>query len=911
MAVKDAYGDGGAGGGQQRAQTVLKKVVMKLLDEIYNGEEPELQWVRVDGLERSLASKWGMLGLTTMLQHRPCVKVGEAIKFQGEWKISSRSGLGSLCSGLLQTGASSEELVRLVGRVVERVEVNWKAVLTLLTISTELLPQSDTDWHTLISGMVRTGLEESDQEAFISGLLLARQSALSATPSFPSYSSWFHTSFGDEQTSLAAPKRSHQFLVSQLTSLVPFEPAYTMKVHITRPPAMPRQMKEFLEEYKSLARTQLATLGELASDIADISNNSVSEETFSQVMKYVDEYSKTGKIPPALVEASMFRKPFFSSQLLPALLLVKVDGGKEAARGQMVELLNKKGKVPGPLYNSFISGELRRTAVPEVKLPDEECTEDHMTSCLGVLSHLTEPEDIKLMLGQVSYILRTLLKSSPGGEDKLTLSCVLSAGQDKLAAGLHHKILQAFLTGGSWRKHVLPLITSSITMLRQTVHWVLTSHTFHQEMVELLLYLNEIERSKIEVKEGVVLWVADMLGTMYHSVNNYEQLDVMEKILKSLLSDGSDPRMMAKFKHLENRRQCFAGEDLPHSYDEYSVEDVKTVLEMEANMSDKVDILGQIQRLSLLQACAEQCGLSQYDLASCLLSTLLSVWDYCGIFPPSTLIMIQAVSKVVQVKVWLQLWRQEMISMTERMITIFELVPGMVLESAEDVTPLVSCRSPSVFGLCLPLCRLVWASRENIQLCPVVRASLAYWAGRGCVSSPPGGEMQPFYSWRGSSRDDASSVRVGLILLAEDYLRGVEDISKKDNPVVKKLATIVETVGQDHVESVLSHSPKLWFPNVISNMLSSSISLLMIILCTATPAVLSPSLPFCVHTLLPNLSELMDSMEIQAWDLGQATTGLVRKLQEFNVDLIKKELGTLEIQLHQDLEELLNKYMQH
>eukprot|EP00090_Calanus_glacialis_P035342 TRINITY_DN60358_c0_g1_i1.p1 TRINITY_DN60358_c0_g1~~TRINITY_DN60358_c0_g1_i1.p1 ORF type:complete len:379 (-),score=126.68 TRINITY_DN60358_c0_g1_i1:31-1113(-) len=359
---------------------------------------------------------------------------------------------------------------------------------------------------------------------------------------------------------------------------------------------------------------------------------------------------------------------------------------------------------------------------------------------------------------------------------------------------------------------------------------------------------------------------------------------------------------------------CHAGEDLPHSYSQFSLEDVKNMLEMEASMSDRVDRLGQVQMLSMLQACAEQCGLSQYDLAKCLLTTLLSVWEHCGIFPTSTIIMIQAVSKVVQIKVWLQLWRKEMITMTERMITIFELVPGMVLESTEDVTPLVNCRSPSVFGLCLALSRLVWASRENIQQCPVVRVSLAYWACRGCVTSTPGGavgEMQPFYSWRSSSLDDASSVRVGLILLAEDYLRGVEDVSKKDNPIVKKLVTIVETVGQEHVEYVLSPSPTFWFPNVISSLLSSSISLLMIILCTTTPAVLNPSLTFCVQTLLPSLSKLMNGAEIQDWDLGQATMGMVRKLQKYSVELIKKEVGKLEIQLHKDLEELLNKYMQY
>ena len=138
-----------------------------------------------------------MLGLTTMLQHRPIVKLGEAIKYQGEREITVISGLGSFCSGLLQTQASCLELVKLCGRVVGRVEVNWKAVLTLMTISTELSPQSDLTWHSLISGMARTVLEESDQEAFLSGLLLARPAKLSATPCFPSYSSLFYTNLSD------------------------------------------------------------------------------------------------------------------------------------------------------------------------------------------------------------------------------------------------------------------------------------------------------------------------------------------------------------------------------------------------------------------------------------------------------------------------------------------------------------------------------------------------------------------------------------------------------------------------------------------------------------------------------------------------------------------------------------------
>ena len=95
---------------------MLKKVVMKLLDEIHNGEEPKLQWVRVVG----------SAGADHHAAYRPCKKGREGGGHQalGEWEISSRCGLGSLCSGLLQIGASSEEMVRLVGRMVERVDVS-------------------------------------------------------------------------------------------------------------------------------------------------------------------------------------------------------------------------------------------------------------------------------------------------------------------------------------------------------------------------------------------------------------------------------------------------------------------------------------------------------------------------------------------------------------------------------------------------------------------------------------------------------------------------------------------------------------------------------------------------------------------------------------------------------------------
>ena len=42
--------------------------------------------VRSGNIEHTVHA-W-MQGLTTMLQHRPIVKLGEAIKCQGEWEIT-------------------------------------------------------------------------------------------------------------------------------------------------------------------------------------------------------------------------------------------------------------------------------------------------------------------------------------------------------------------------------------------------------------------------------------------------------------------------------------------------------------------------------------------------------------------------------------------------------------------------------------------------------------------------------------------------------------------------------------------------------------------------------------------------------------------------------------------------------
>ena len=111
------------------------------------------------------------------------------------------------------------------------------------------------------------------------------------------------------------------------------------------------------------------------------------------------------------------------------------------------------------------------------------------------------------------------------------------------------------------------------------------------------------------------------------------------------------------------------------------------------------------------------------------------------------------------------------------------------------------------------------------------------------------------------------------------------------------------------MESVLSTHPNHWFPNsVISTLLSSSISLVLLKLSISESALLSTSPQFCVLTLLPLLSELLNSMEVQDWDLGMVTMGVITKLQEWQINIVKVQMEKLEVQLHPDLEALLQQY---
>ena len=98
----------------------------------------------------------------------------------------------------------------------------------------------------LVRELVTGGMEDEDTYLLSSALVIARQTSLEGPHISPSYQSWlqvltvllifrlyfsYQATFGDSRTSVIAGKKQLLFLLKTLTSFVPYDPVFALKVN--------------------------------------------------------------------------------------------------------------------------------------------------------------------------------------------------------------------------------------------------------------------------------------------------------------------------------------------------------------------------------------------------------------------------------------------------------------------------------------------------------------------------------------------------------------------------------------------------------------------------------------------------------------------------------------------------------
>ncbi|XP_054935102.1 Fanconi anemia group A protein isoform X8 [Physeter macrocephalus] len=401
--------------------------------------------------------------LTQILTHKPVLKVSDAVQMQREWSFARTPPLLSGLYRRLFVILSPEELMDHLQEVLETQEVNWQHVLSCVSTLVICLPDAQQLINGWVSRLLAHAFESCDLDSMVLAFLVARQAALEGPAAFPSYAAWFQAAFGSTRGFHGCSKKALVFLFKFLSDLVPFEAPRYLQVHVLHPPLVPSKYRALLTDYVALARTRLADLKVSIENMglyADLSSaGDVTEphrQTSQDVEKAIMVFEHTGKIPAAVLEASIFRRSYYLSHFLPALLTPRVVSTRSRERGAgsaesglpvgvspkscvpsqlprvpdsraaLIESLRRADKIPPSLYSIYRQacstvGEKKPEDAASRREVEPSCAEEPLGLLTAALRELrasvTDPTQHDALLAQMAVISEQLRSALGLGED--------------------------------------------------------------------------------------------------------------------------------------------------------------------------------------------------------------------------------------------------------------------------------------------------------------------------------------------------------------------------------------------------------------------------------------------------------------------------------------------------------------
>ncbi|XP_075045171.1 Fanconi anemia group A protein isoform X2 [Mixophyes fleayi] len=299
--------------------------------------------------------------LTQTLTYKPKLKASDAIQLQGSWSFVKTCPLLTDLYRKLFVLLSPEKLTSHIQRVLDTQEVNWHHVLTCVSCLVICQSEAQQLVKDLLSRLLTQAFESYELEYLITAFLIARQASLEGPAAFVPYTEWFKCTFGAASSYQGSTKKSLVFLLKFLSDLVPYESPQYLKVHILHPPFVPAKFRPLLMEYISLAKTRLTDMKVSIEDMGlyeDLSAGSDKEQTQSRaqqdVEKAVQIFENTGKIPASVMEASIFRRPYFTSRFLPALLAPRVLPEVPDSHMLLIDSLKRADKIPTAMLVTYL-----------------------------------------------------------------------------------------------------------------------------------------------------------------------------------------------------------------------------------------------------------------------------------------------------------------------------------------------------------------------------------------------------------------------------------------------------------------------------------------------------------------------------------------------------------------------------
>uniref|UniRef100_A0A8C0JZF6 FA complementation group A n=1 Tax=Canis lupus dingo TaxID=286419 RepID=A0A8C0JZF6_CANLU len=353
--------------------------------------------------------------LTQVLTHKPVLKVSDAVRLQRDWSFAKTHPLLSSLYRRLFVMLSPEELIGHLEEVLGTHEVNWQHVLSCVSTLVICSPEAQQLVQDWVTRLLARAFESCDLDSMVTAFLVVRQAALEGPSVFPSYADWFQASFGSTRGFHSGSKKTLVFLFKFLSDLVPFEAPRYMQVHILYPPLVPSKYRSLLTDYVTLAKTRLADLKVSVENMGlyeDLSSAKDVTEPHSQahqdVEKAIAVFEHTGKVPVAVMEASIFRRPYYMSHFLPALLTPRVLPRTPDSRAALIESLRRADKIPPSLYSTYCQA---CSSAAEKKPENEYLSASLVRRCAG------DPSASAVFSAQMAVVSERLSSALGLGEE--------------------------------------------------------------------------------------------------------------------------------------------------------------------------------------------------------------------------------------------------------------------------------------------------------------------------------------------------------------------------------------------------------------------------------------------------------------------------------------------------------------
>ncbi|XP_060606209.1 Fanconi anemia group A protein-like [Ruditapes philippinarum] len=391
--------------------------------------------------------------LTIILGHKPVLK-GKIKKVL----------LNLLKDGQFLLPFEVSEVLLLLRQILEQQEVNWQLLLSFVSVLMVCMPETAKLFLEFTDGLLQEGLDSCEMETTIMGILLSRQACFQGPHVFLSYSDWFQRTFSEGSRSLASTRKSFTFLMKFLTDLVPYESAHHIKVHILHPPFVPSKCRQLLTDYIVLAKTRLEDLKESldipGSEGDSTSGNEKGKQMISEVENAVKLFETSGKVPTSILEASIFRKPYYIGQFLPALLHPRPLPDMPDSKMRLIASLKRADKIPISIYTTYEKGCKREASQLLEGVFIDSDTDDEMelspfellVNTLQLLKSRVKSREnadsfkhtVPEILSQLCGRVETVLSLSPH-VSLHTPECVTIATDNPKLESLHLKVIDALL----------------------------------------------------------------------------------------------------------------------------------------------------------------------------------------------------------------------------------------------------------------------------------------------------------------------------------------------------------------------------------------------------------------------------------------------------------------------------------